>query len=69
VIFPVYDQEIREEILEMMNCQLSDNTKLRILDMNLANLTPPDHLKSPRKRAQLDFYNYLKKKYSVTRNH
>lgn len=65
VIFPVYDSHIREEILQMIECQLSDNTKSRILDHNLVNLPTPNHLTPPRKRAQLDFYQYLKKKYRV----
>jgi len=63
VIFPLYDPDIREEIMQMMTCQLSDNTKSRMLDRNLYNLPTPNHLKSPKKRAQIDFYEYLKKKY------
>jgi polyphosphate kinase len=62
VIFPVYDPAIREEILNMIDFQLEDNTKLRVLDRNLINLPKPNHLKPPRKRAQLDFYRYLKNK-------
>jgi polyphosphate kinase len=64
VIFPVYDPDVREEILKMIAFQLEDNTKLRMLDYNLVNLPTPDFLKPPRRRAQLDFYRYLKKKCS-----
>jgi polyphosphate kinase len=49
VVFPVYDPEVREEILQMIEIQLSDNTKARILDQNLVNLPTPDHLKPPEK--------------------
>jgi polyphosphate kinase len=63
VIFPTYDPEVREEILQMIECQLSDNTKLRILGQRLENLPTLNHLKPPKRRAQLDFYQYLKKKY------
>lgn len=63
VTFPVYDPEVREEILKMIECQLSDNTKSRMLDRNLENLPVPHHQKLPKRRAQLDFYHFLKRKY------
>jgi polyphosphate kinase len=65
VIFPVLDPAIREEILYMIDCQLKDNTKSRRLGRNLENLPTLDHHKVPKRRAQLDFYNYLKRKYPV----
>jgi polyphosphate kinase len=64
VIFPVNDPEIREEIFQMIDCQLSDNTKSRILGQNLENLPTPGYQKPPWRRSQLDFYHLLKKKYS-----
>jgi polyphosphate kinase len=63
VVFPVYDPRVREEILQMINYQVSDNTKARILDQDLVNQPPADYLKRPLKRSQTDFYKYLKKKY------
>ncbi|MBR9999326.1 MAG: polyphosphate kinase 1 [Cyclobacteriaceae bacterium] len=65
VVFPVYDPGVREEILQMIDSQLSDNTKSRMLDQYLVNQPAPDHLKPPVKRAQVDFYNYLKKRYGA----
>jgi polyphosphate kinase len=62
VLFPVYEQDVREEIQEMIRLQLSDNTKKRILDRNLGNQLPADYLKRPLKRAQTDFYKFLSKK-------
>ena len=57
--FPVYDEEIKREVLEILNLQLKDNTKARILDSEHNNLLKPigDGNKF---RAQIETYNYLK---------
>ncbi len=58
--FPVYDEEIKREVLEILEMQLKDNTKARILDSKLNNLMKP--VGEERKfRAQIEIYNYLKK--------
>jgi len=57
--FPVYDEEIKREVLDILDLQLKDNTKARILDSKLNNLMKPEG--DGRKfRAQIETYNYLK---------
>jgi len=58
--FPVYDEEIKREVLGILDLQLKDNTKARILDSKLNNLVKPEG--DGRKfRAQIETYNYLKR--------
>jgi polyphosphate kinase len=61
VCFPVFNKEIHEEIRTMINIQLKDNCKSRILDPFQINEYKPVSL--PRIRSQVEFYNYLKSKY------
>ena len=63
VCFPVLDPNVREEINALINIQLSDNTKARILDAYQINEYKPGGI--PKIRAQQEFYNYLKKKYDT----
>jgi len=65
VVFPVFDEEVKEEILQMIDCQLKDNVKARILDQDLKNMPKENYNKPPRIRAQIDFYQFLKKKYKT----
>lgn len=58
--FPVYDEEIKREVLEILEMQLKDNTKARILDSKLNNLKKPEG-EERKFRAQIEIYNYLKK--------
>ncbi|HCE58571.1 MAG TPA: polyphosphate kinase 1 [Prolixibacteraceae bacterium] len=64
VACPVYDDEIRNELKEMLNIQLKDNSKARILDFNLINEynhgTPGQIF-----RAQEDYYRFIKNKHHV----
>ncbi len=62
VVFPVYSKHVQEEIMAMINIQLSDNTKSRILDEFQINEYKPVTL--PKIRSQIEFYNYLKNKYN-----
>lgn len=62
VVFPVYSKHVQEEIMAMINIQLSDNTKARILDEFQINEYKPASL--PKIRSQAEFYNYLKNKYN-----
>jgi polyphosphate kinase len=60
VAVPVYDEEIRRQIRDIIHLQLSGNTKVRILDRRQEN-----HYKRPKPgekkvRAQDEIYNYLK---------
>lgn len=64
VACPVYDEEIREELKEMLNIQLWDNTKARILDPLLQNHYNKRNTESTF-RAQEDYYNFIKKKHHI----
>jgi polyphosphate kinase len=63
VTCPVWDEEIKQELIDILNIQLQDNVKARWLDNNLSN----DYVRSSRKkvRSQLDTYNYLSKKILI----
>ncbi len=64
VACPVYDPEIRFELKEMLNIQLRDNTKARILDPQLQNKYNKSNLDAIF-RAQEDFYNFIKKQHHI----
>jgi polyphosphate kinase len=60
---PVFDKSIQQELKEILNIQLNDNVKARILDNDLSN----KYVKAPgakKIRSQIQIYNtLLKKKY------
>ncbi|MGE4587247.1 MAG: polyphosphate kinase 1 [Mangrovibacterium sp.] len=58
VACPVYSEEIRGELREMLKIQLRDNTKSRILDSKLSNTYNRPEADG-RFRAQEDFYQYV----------
>lgn len=62
VACPIYDEDIKSELKEMLYIQLKDNTKARILDPQLQNNYNDRSLDS-NYRAQEDYYNYIKKKH------
>jgi polyphosphate kinase len=58
---PINDQQIKEEILKILNIQLADNVKSRVLDVNFTN----NYVSSQGRkkvRSQQETYNYLYKK-------
>ena len=58
---PINDPELKRELQDILDIQLSDNIKARILDEDFQNNYVNSH--SPEKvRAQQDIYNYLLKK-------
>ena len=62
-IFPVYDPDLKKEVLDVLNIQLSDNVKACEIDMRLINnriIT-----KGPDIRAQVSTYEYFKNKYTM----
>lgn len=61
VACPVFDKQIQEELKEILEIQLSDNMKARILDNELSNeyVNPRN---SKKIRSQIETYNYLLKK-------
>lgn len=61
VACPVYDPEIQMELKTMLEIQLKDNSKARILDPELKNeynITDPGNTY----RSQEDYYRYIKEK-------
>ncbi|MCD6354928.1 MAG: arsenate reductase (glutaredoxin), partial [Prolixibacteraceae bacterium] len=64
VACPIYSKEIKAEIMEMLQIQLKDNSKARILDSKLQNNYNVGEL-GKTFRAQVDFYNYIKEKHHV----
>jgi len=67
---PVWDDEIKQELIDILNIQLQDNVKARWLDNELSN----DYVRTTKKkvRSQLETYNYLYKKTQIpleTRSH
>ncbi len=64
VACPVFDEEIRNELKEMLNIQLKDNSKARILDAGLQN----SYNRGNREqiyRAQEDYYRLIKNKHHI----
>lgn len=59
--FPIYDPLIKQEIKEMMEIQLMDNTKAREINAQNNNKYRKTGVKVPY-RTQIDTYNYLKNK-------
>lgn len=60
LLVPVYNEKIKKELLDILQIQLNDNTKARILGENLYDWKLPDQRRK-KIRAQIDIYNYLNK--------
>ena len=61
---PVHDPQIKSVLKEMLNIQLNDNSKARILDPELLNkyiIGDPEK----KYRAQEDYYNFIKNKHHI----
>jgi polyphosphate kinase len=61
---PIYNAEIQEELKEMLNIQLKDNSKARILDESLLNQYNKTEDKQVY-RAQEDYYKFIKQKHHI----
>lgn len=59
--FPIYNQEIKQEIKDLIDIQLMDNTKAREINVLNNNKYRKTKSKIPY-RTQIDTYNYLKNK-------
>ena len=57
--FPVYNEILKNEIRDIINLQLEDNTKSREINAHNTNKYHKNDLGTPM-RAQVDIYNYLK---------
>ncbi len=58
---PIFDEQLKQELIDITNIQLSDNTKARILDNDLSN----EYINSTstkKIRSQVETFNYLNKK-------
>ncbi|MCX6243514.1 MAG: polyphosphate kinase 1 [Bacteroidetes bacterium] len=60
VACPIYDKEIQQELKDILNIQMSDNVKARIIGPGEANRYRKRGSKEV--RSQIDIYNYLKNK-------
>ena len=64
VACPIYDEQIRNELKEMLNIQLKDNSKARILDAGLLNSYNHGDGEFVF-RAQEDYYRQMKNKHHI----
>ncbi len=64
VACPVYDKQIQSVLMEMLNIQLKDNSKARILDPDLLNKYNRGDSEI-KYRAQEDYYNFIKNKHHI----
>lgn len=60
VAVPIKDQEVFMQLRTLLNAQLQDTTKARLLTSNLDNPLVGRTLDTPHVRAQEDYYDYLK---------
>ena len=59
VIFPIYNKALKEEVMHILQLQLSDNTKAVFLDENLKNSPVPKDPQNPIS-AQVQTYELIK---------
>lgn len=59
---PIYDEEIKKELKQMLKIQLKDNVKARIVDEKQINKYVKN--KKPKTRAQIAYYQYIKRRYA-----
>jgi polyphosphate kinase len=62
---PVWNEELKQELKDILNIQLQDNVKARWLDNELSNEYV--HTTKKKIRSQVETYNYLHKKTQITR--
>jgi len=60
VSFPILDPTVKKEIREVINIQLRDNSKARVINANNDNRYVRKKKNEPKYQAQLDIYQYLK---------
>ena len=60
VTCPITNAKVKQELIDILNIQLKDNTKARILDNHLSNKYVSNKEKSY--RSQIETYHYLKTK-------
>ncbi len=65
VAFPLYDPDVRRELLDILALQTADNTSARLIDAEQQNAFVPTG-NGHRVRAQIDAYRYFKEKLEET---
>jgi polyphosphate kinase len=60
IAVPIYDKKIREKLKKIIDIQLHDNTKARILNEKQDNKHKPALPGEKKRRAQDEIYNYFK---------
>lgn len=61
VAMPIYEEHIRTDLRQLWDVQWADNTKARIINAAQDNAYRTADPSLPKRRAQLDYYNYLRK--------
>lgn len=59
---PIYDPVIQQELIDILNIQLAENVKARILDNEQTNAYVARHEHEPEVRSQVAIYEYLQSK-------
>jgi polyphosphate kinase len=59
---PIYDMDIKEELKHILEIQLAENEKARILDNEQVNQYVPRGPREKHTRSQVEIYKYLKNK-------
>ncbi|MFN4123547.1 MAG: polyphosphate kinase 1 [Flavobacteriales bacterium] len=62
--FPIYDESLKQEVIDIIDLQLRDNTKARIIN-KIQNNAYRKSTARKRIRAQIDIHKYLKDKYKL----
>ncbi len=65
---PIYDERIKEEIIDMLNIQIKDNVSARYINAKLQNVKIKPRFGEKKVRAQIDTYKYLKDKWYKPEN-
>lgn len=60
-VCPVYDNALKQELIDILNIQLADNVKACEINSKMENIRIENNL--PKVQAQLATYNYLNNKY------
>ncbi|MCF8226071.1 MAG: polyphosphate kinase 1 [Bacteroidales bacterium] len=62
-VYPIYQENIKHEILDILQIQLADNVKASLIDEDLQNVRIQNDL--PKIRSQMATYEYFKDKYKL----
>jgi len=68
LVTPIYNEAIKNEMLDILKIQLKDNEKAKILGKNIFDWKMPENKFKKECRAQIEIYNYLNKKNEIRKN-